>query len=296
MTLKSMTGFARAEGASGALSWAWELRSVNGRNLDVRLKLPPGFEVLEPLARDLVQRQLHRGSVTLGLVVNRSQDEAMVRLNTVTLDCVIAAAEEVRRRTGGDMPSVGELLAIRGVLETVEALESEDEAERRARLMLASLDQAIGSLIAARSAEGERLASILAGQLDAISATCASIAYSPARSAAAVSARFSEQVGRLLAQVGGTLDPVRLHQEAALLATKGDIEEELQRLDAHVSAARGLIASAAPVGRKLDFLCQEFNREANTVCSKSNDMGITRAGLELKHLIDQMREQIQNIE
>jgi uncharacterized protein (TIGR00255 family) len=162
--------------------------------------------------------------------------------------------------------------------------------------MLASLDQAVGSLIAARSAEGARLASILAGLLDAISATCASIACSPARSAAAVSARFSEQVGRLLAQVGGTLDPVRLHQEAALLATKGDIEEELQRLDAHVSAARGLIASAAPVGRKLDFLCQEFNREANTVCSKSNDMGITRAGLELKHLIDQMREQIQNIE
>lgn len=296
MTLKSMTGFGRADGLHGPVSWTWEVRSVNGRGLDLRLRVAPGFESLEPRVRELLQARLARGSVTASLTVRRSEGQVEIRVNPAALDQAIAAARQVRARVGGQEVSVDALLGVRGVLEFAEPVESEAEVDARAARVLATLDEAIEGLVQSRAAEGARLAAVLHASLDAVERECAAIAASPARSREAAANRLAEQLQRLLPHGGGALDPARLHQEAAILATRGDIEEELKRLSAHVMAARELMASAGAAGRKLDFLTQELNREANTLCAKSSDVDVTRHGLELKALIDQMREQIQNIE
>ena len=294
MSLKSMTGFGRADDAIGTTRWHWEVRSVNGRGLDLRLKLPPGLESLEPRVREIAGKRLARGNVGVALTVRREEGVSQIRLNTDVLHQVRAAAEQVRVAVGGDGPSVDTLLGIKGVLEIVEVAESEEEADARAKAMMASLTTALDSLIAGRSAEGQRLRTILLDILSEIERLAQAIGQSPARSPEAVRARLREQVARLLE--GPNFDEQRLHQEAVLLATRADIEEELQRLGAHIAAARELLDMVEPVGRKLDFLTQEFNREANTLCSKSNDTEITRLGLQIKALIEQMREQVQNIE
>ncbi|MCL4768007.1 MAG: YicC family protein [Hyphomicrobiaceae bacterium] len=295
MTLKSMTGFARADGAAGSTRWHWEVRSVNGRGLDLRLKLPPGHETLEPRVREAVSRRLARGSVAIALTVKREEGVSQIRLNPDLLQQVLTAAERVRVAVGGSGASVDSLLAVKGVLEIVEAAESEEEAEARTRAMFASLEAALEGIQAARAAEGARLRAVLIELLSAIERCVGTISDSPARSPEAVRRRLREQVARLL-EASTSLDEARLYQEAALLATRADSEEELQRLKAHIAAARELLDTGEPVGRRLDFLSQEFNREANTLCSKSNDGEITRMGLQLKALIEQMREQIQNIE
>ena len=295
MTIKSMTGFARSDGAAGPLSWHWEVRSVNGRGLDMRLRLPPGHENLEPRVREAVSRRIVRGNVTINLNVRRSEGETRLRLNEGALAQVLVALDTLRTRLETAPPQAEALLAIKGVLEVVEPEEGEAEQQARTSALLAGLAEALDSMVGARAAEGAHLRAIVLEQIAAIERLVAAVAASPARAPEAIRQRLKEQVERLLA-TGATLDEGRLYQEAALLATRADVEEELKRLGAHIASARELLASRDPAGRRLDFLAQEFNREANTLCSKSTDPETTRAGLELKAVIDQMREQVQNIE
>ncbi|KWT66734.1 YicC/YloC family endoribonuclease [Hyphomicrobium sulfonivorans] len=295
MAIKSMTGFARAEGNVAGFAWHWELRTVNGRGLDVRLRLPSGLEQLEPKAREAIGRHLSRGSVTVNLATTSTGETHELHLNERALAQVMKAAERIRELTDAAPPRVDALIGIRGVLDVVEPEENEAETAARGEAMLATLDQALGALVGARAAEGGRLANALSGQIDEIERLVAIVRASPARTPEAIAARLKEQIARIM-EAGTGFDPQRLHQEAVLLAAKADVEEELERLTSHISAARELLAENAPVGRKLDFLTQEFNREANTLCSKANDVEITRAGLALKSVIDQLREQVQNIE
>ena len=295
MAIKSMTGFARADGAAGSLSWHWEVRSVNGRGLDVRTRVPPGFEALEPRIRDAVTSRVIRGSLSVALGVKRTQGQAEIRLNEKALDQVLAAIERLKARVAIGPLAAEALLNVKGLIELVEPDESEAEALARTNVMLASLDDALDSMVRARAEEGTRLSAVLSNLLATIDALVSAIERMPARAPEAIRQRLKQQIDRLM-EAGSSLDEGRLHQEAVLLAARADIEEELKRLSVHISAARGLLSSAEPAGRRLDFLAQEFNREANTLCSKSNDADITRAGLELKAAIDQMREQVQNIE
>jgi len=295
MTIKSMTGFARADGAAGNLTWHWEVRSVNGRGFDIRLRMPPGFEGLEPRIREILGKRVVRGSVTVNLGVRRTHGQAQIQLNETALRQVVEALEQLRRTVSVGPPSAEALLGIKGVLELVEPEENDAEVLARAEAMLASLSEAVQGMVRARSEEGSRLQAVVLDQLTTIEHLVATIERSPARAPDAIRQRLRDQVGRLM-ETGTTLDEGRLYQEAALLATRADAEEELKRLTAHISAAKELLASRDPAGRRLDFLAQEFNREANTLCSKSGDVDTTRAGLDLKAVIDQMREQVQNIE
>ena len=295
MTIKSMTGFARADGATGTMTWHWELRSVNGRGLDIRLRVPPGFESLEPRIREAVGKRISRGSLTVNLSVKRAHGQTEIRLNEVALRQVLAAVERLRAVAPVGQPSAEALLNVRGVLELVEPEETEAEAAQRTDAMLDSLGSALDGMVRARSDEGGHLKAIVVRQLADIERLVATVERSPTRAPAAIRQRLKEQVGRLM-EPGATLDETRLYQEAALLAARADVEEELKRLTAHVAAASQLLESTEPAGRRLDFLAQEFNREANTLCSKAADAETTRAGLELKAVIDQMREQVQNIE
>jgi uncharacterized protein (TIGR00255 family) len=295
MSTKSMTGFARSDGTHETMSWYWEVRSVNGRGLDVRLRLPPGQEHLDQPVRKAVAGTVTRGNVNVQLVVQRSAGDVEIRLNEPALEQVLAAAERVRRLCDGPPVSVDAMLQIKGVLEIAEPEMDESEKEAWQAALVRSLDEALKDMVASRAAEGRKLAVAIAGLLDQIEVLVAEIDRSPARTPSAISERITEQLARIAVETVD-LDPTRLHQEAVLLAAKADIEEELQRLRAHVEAARGYLALSEPVGRKLDFLTQEFNREANTICSKSNDIGVTRTGLALKAAIEQMREQVQNIE
>jgi uncharacterized protein (TIGR00255 family) len=295
MTLKSMTGFARSHGSHAGVRWHWEVRSVNGRGLDMRLRLAPGFEALEAHVREAVSRSVTRGNLHIGLAVEREAGDAEIRINEAVLEAVVAAAERMRASGAFDLPRPEGLLALRGVMEIGEPQDSEETVAARQAAMLKSLDEALASLGTGRAAEGARLAEVLRGQIAAIERIVEAVARSPSRTPDAIRARLAEQIARI---TGGTvaLDEQRLYQEAALIATRADVEEELKRLGAHIASARDLISAPEPVGRKLDFLAQEFNREANTLCSKSNDVEVTRLGLELKAVIDQMREQVQNIE
>ncbi len=295
MSIKSMTGFSRVEGAAGSVAWHWELRSVNARGLDVRLRLASGTEALEPKVREAVGRHLVRGSVTVSLNVESRAGALEIRLNEEALAQVVKAVAHIRELTEAAPPRADGLMAIKGVMEVVEVEESGEAAAARVAGILSSLEQALGALVQSRLSEGARLKTVLAANLTEIERLVALVETSPARTPAAIAARLKEQVARLL-ETGNSFDPERLHQEAVLIATRADVEEELKRLRAHIAAARELLDEDGAVGRKLDFLAQEFNREANTLCSKANDVDITRAGVALKTVIDQMREQVQNIE
>jgi uncharacterized protein (TIGR00255 family) len=295
MTLKSMTGFARADGMHGETSWHWEARSVNGRNLDVRLRLPSGFEALEIKARALAQEKLARGNCTINLWVKREGGPLEIRLNEAALRQAQAVAERAQEVTGLKRTRLDTLLGMRGVVEAVEGEDSEEAQAALSHALIASLAVALNALVRARQGEGERLQTVIAKQLADIGSLVKRTASAAARQPEAIRVRLAEQIARLT-EPGSNLDPERLHQEALLLAAKADIQEELDRLRAHVAAANELIDSDQPVGRKFEFLAQEFNREANTICSKAADIEISRTGLELKTVIDQLREQVQNIE
>ena len=295
MTIKSMTGFARSDGALGPIGWHWEVRSVNGRGLDLRLRLPPGYEALEARIREAVSKRIVRGSLTINLNVKRSEGETRIRLNETALRQVLAVLDSLKTKVETAPLRPEALLGIKGVLEVVEPEESEAETQARTAAMLTGLAEALDGMVQAREAEGRHLSAIVLQQVATIERLVALVAASPARSAEAIRQRLREQVGRLL-ETGIGLDEGRIYQEAAMLATRADVEEELKRLGAHIAGARELVTSREPAGRRLDFLAQEFNREANTLCSKSSDPETTRAGLELKAVIDQMREQVQNIE
>jgi uncharacterized protein (TIGR00255 family) len=295
MTIKSMTGFARSDGVYGATRFHWEARSVNGRGLELRLRLPPGFEGLEIRARSLCQERLARGNCTINLVIKREAGQYDLRLNEALLRQALSIAERAREVADLKHARLDTLLGMRGVVEAVEGEESDEAQAALADTLLTSLNEALDQLVAARAAEGMRLAAVITGQLDQIARLTELVANAAVRQPEMIKARIAEQL-RQLSESGAGLDPDRLHQEALLVATKADVQEEVDRLRAHVEAARELLADKQPVGRKFDFLAQEFNREANTICSKAADIEITRTGLELKTVVDQLREQVQNIE
>ncbi len=297
MALSSMTGFARSSAQSDNWTWTWEVRSVNARGLDIRCRLANGFEHLEVAARDRINKALRRGSVSLNLTVARAHGQGQVKINRGLLEQLMAMVPEVRASLGNDCrpPSVDGLLAIRGVVEPAEDEMSEDDRQALDATILAGLGRALDDLMAMRNGEGERLGAILRDHLDRIATLTGSARALAVAQPDAIKAKLREQVRQLL-EAGAELPEDRLIQEAAVLATRFDPREEIDRLAAHVEAAVALLATRDPVGRKLDFLCQEFNREANTLCSKSVDTELTRIGLDLKASIDQLREQVQNLE
>jgi uncharacterized protein (TIGR00255 family) len=290
-----MTGFARSSGEHQGLYWQWEIKSVNGKALDVRLRLPQGFEALETPVRSALATAFRRGNLQVSLSVSGAVQRETVRLNQEILDRLVEAGEALRERIGGEPLRADALLAIRGVVEVTSLPEEEDQIERRHAVMLESFGEALRALAAARLEEGARLHAILTGQVTRIAELTRAARANPARSVEAIRARLAEQVSRLM-ETGAALDPGRLHQEAVLAATRADIQEELDRLDSHVEAAHQLLAASEAIGRKFDFLAQEFNREANTLCSKASDRSLSLIGLDLKTVIDQLREQAQNIE
>jgi uncharacterized protein (TIGR00255 family) len=290
-----MTGFSRARGALGAWSFAWELKSVNAKGLDVRLRVPPNFDAVEIKARTALTARLARGSVFASLTAKRAEMEGVARLNRPALDKLLAALDDVPLHASLRPASLDGLLTIKGVVEILEP--EEDEAQRAAleKGMLAALETALDSLVVSREAEGRALAGVLAARLARIGALARRADALPGRKPEAVRQRLAQQVARLLESAEG-LDPARLHQEAVLLAVKADIREELDRLAAHVASGEKLLAEGGPIGRRLDFLSQELSRETNTLCAKSNDPELTAIGLDLKIEVEQFREQVQNIE
>lgn len=296
MTLSSMTGFARAEGGFNGFSWAWELRSVNGRGLDVRCRLPGGMEGLEQKLRALLSDRLKRGNVQVALQWSRGPGATELRLNERALAQVISALDAARVRLPKAEPArLDGLLAIRGVLELAEPEESEDEREAREAALLKSFEEALAALVTARETEGQKLESVLSAHIARIEELTEAAAGNAETQPVALRNRLRTQVSELL-QASNELSEERLAQEVALLVTKADVREEIDRLRAHVTAARAHLGEEGPVGRKLDFLTQEFHREANTLCSKSPGLGLTRIGLDLKAAVDQLREQVQNVE
>ncbi|MBX3534144.1 MAG: YicC family protein [Xanthobacteraceae bacterium] len=295
MTLASMTGFARASGVYGVLRWAWELKSVNSKGLDLRFRLPPGRDVLEPAIRASIAKVLNRGNVTINLTINREGAAPQVRINEDVLAAVVAASKSLAGKIDAQKPTLDGILSIKGVMEVVETEESEAEREAANRVLLAGFETALKDLVEMRGKEGDVIGGVLSDRVTEIEKLTSRAESSPSRSIEAIRAKLGEQVKELLS-ASPAFDPERLHQEAALIAAKADIREELDRLMAHVGAARALLKGGGSVGRKLDFLAQEFNRESNTLCSKSNDVALTAIGLELKTAVDQFREQVQNIE
>jgi uncharacterized protein (TIGR00255 family) len=238
---------------------------------------------------------LKRGNLQVTLTCDHGASHQRLVVNEEALEQALALAERLWQRLGGDPPRAENLLALRGVLDVAAPEDNEEAVALRETAMLRGLDEALASLAASRRSEGVRLATIIAAQIDRIEILTQEAHDCPARSVEAIRARLAEQVSRLV-EANSSFDRDRLHQEAVLLATRADIQEEIDRLFAHIEAARKLLASAQPVGRQLDFLAQEFNREANTLCSKAPDRTLTAIGLELKTVIDQLREQVQNIE
>jgi uncharacterized protein (TIGR00255 family) len=293
-----MTGFARREGGDARATWSWEIKSVNGRSLDVRCRVPSGHERLEAAARAALPKACARGNVSITLSVGRGDVAPGLRVNRDLLDQVIALAGELETSLGKGQVAPARLdglLAIRGVLESAEEDEPAEETAAREAAMQGDLEAALDDLVAARRGEGTHLKAAVEAHLTTVETLTAAAAACAATQPDALRERLKAQVEALLDSVPA-LSEDRLAQEAALLIARGDVREELDRLGAHVAAARALVAEGGTVGRRLDFLCQEFNREANTLCSKSSDVALTRIGLDLKSAIEQLREQVQNIE
>jgi uncharacterized protein (TIGR00255 family) len=295
MTIASMTGFARTQGTAGDLAWVWEMRSVNNKGLDLRLRLPSGFEALDQPVRKLAGGAFARGSVSLNLQVQRARATASYRINEDWLATVLARARQLASQGETAPIRPDGLLALRGVIEAAD--ENADptlEAEAQVEIM-AGAEAAVLALLQARGEEGQALKAILTGHLDQIASLTAAARATAATQPAAIQARLLRAVGDVVAG-NSALPEERIAQEVAMLAAKADVREELDRLEAHIAAGRDLIGKGEPCGRKLEFLSQEFNREANTLCSKSQDIELTRIGLDLKATIDQVREQVANVE
>jgi len=295
MALSSMTGFARSHGTSGPYTFEWELKSVNAKGFDFRMRLPPGWDDVELSARKRATELLSRGTVYANLNVKRSSAASNIRVNEDVLAAVVKIAGQLAARIDAVAPSIDGLLAIKGVIEVAEpeANEAEEQAARIA--VAASFEQALASLIDMRKREGTTLGDILKQRLDQIEHLAGQAEKAPGRQPEAIRVRLAEQIAVLL-DASDRFDSDRLNQEALLMATRADIREELDRIASHLSQSRALLDKGGPVGRRLDFLAQEFNREVNTCCSKSNDLELTNAGLEMKNVVEQFREQVQNLE
>jgi uncharacterized protein (TIGR00255 family) len=297
LTVHSMTGFAQIEGHNETFDWVWEAKSVNGRGLDLRCRLGAGLDKLEPTVRKAAGERFKRGNLSVNLRLTRHTGSQAVQVNRQLLDDLIALAGDYQSAEGIERPSLDGLLALRGVIEPVGEAEQESDSESAARdkVLLESLSQLFDELASARAAEGAQLGEIVGAQLTAMETLAGRAGDSAALRPEAAKARLEAQIAALL-DAGAALPEERLAQELALLAVKTDIREELDRLATHIAAATALLAAGGAIGRKLDFLAQELNREANTLCAKSNDPQLSEIGLELKAVIDQFREQVQNIE
>jgi uncharacterized protein (TIGR00255 family) len=289
-----MTGFGRAAGQGQGLGWTWELRSVNGRGLDLRFRLPPGWDSLEPGLREAAGRVLRRGNVTASLTIKRDSEPRLI-LDPAALEQAVSLVLTLTERIpGSPPPRVEALLALPGVLRP--AMEPDEGPSQPATEMLrAGFQAALESLLAARQAEGERLTSVLHALLDEVAALHETASAEAAEQPAMQRARLMESVTALL-RATPALPEERIAQEVALLAARSDVREELDRLGAHIAAARALLSEGGSVGRRFEFLVQEFNREANTLCAKSASVALTATGLKLKAAVEQLREQVQNIE
>jgi uncharacterized protein (TIGR00255 family) len=294
-----MTGYARTQGADERRRWVWEARSVNGRNLEIRCRVPQGFDRLENPARTAVGGRLKRGNVSLTLTLTSEQQGKPLRINRALLAELALLVEEIRKGTGAAAPTADGLLRVRGVIEEEsEGEESEEAIAALDRAITRTLDEVLKALVAARAAEGQALAVVIDRHIVEIEGLCGRAGERAAAQIGTLRARFDSQLGELLERAP-PLSEERFAQEVALLVGKADVREELDRLAAHIAQARTLLAEARPdnpVGRKFDFLCQEFNREANTLCSKSADIELTRIGIDLKGAVERMREQVQNVE
>jgi uncharacterized protein (TIGR00255 family) len=294
VSLSGMTGFARAEGRAGAWTWIVEARSVNGRGLETRFRGPPNFEGLERTAREAAQGLFSRGQLTVAVQARQSGGASAVRLNREQLERYLEFCRPFVEANRAVAPALDGLLGLPGV---IEAGAEDEDPDARAALEAAiteTIAAALADLKAARLAEGTALAHVLAGLVDRIATLTAEAEAQAREQPALLKGRFARRIADLV-DVPGSLDE-RVVQEAAILAGRADVREELDRLVAHVASARDLLAGAAAVGRRLDFLSQEFMREANTLCSKSATTALTAVGLELKAVIDQPREQVQNVE
>jgi uncharacterized protein (TIGR00255 family) len=295
MALSSMTGFARGHGMSGTYGWAWELKSVNAKGLDLRLRLPPGWDAVEAPVRGSAAQVLARGTVYGTLTVERQGVAPVVRVNEPVLAAVLATLKGLSGRVEAAEPRLDGILALKGVIEVLDEDEHEEERGAAEAAVIAGFDATVAELVGMRRREGETLGQVLTQRIKEIGALAARAEAAPGRRPEAIKARIAEQVAMLL-DASKRFDADRLHQEAILIASKADIREELDRLASHVAQVERLIANGGAIGRRLDFLAQELNREANTLCSKSNDVELTNIGLELKSVVEQFREQVQNLE
>lgn len=290
-----MTGFARQDGSDGVVGWTWEVKSVNGKSLDLRCRLPNGYEDIEARVRSAASGRFARGNLQVSLVIDASDQPVRLKVNEELLEQLVKVSKSLKAKTGAEAPRLDGLLALRGVLELVEEAESDETREARRSALASDLERVMDALAETRGAEGARLGQLVESHLGAIQRLVKAASASAQIQPEALRERLKKQLEELLA-AAPALPQERLAQEAAVLITKADVREELDRLESHVDSASELLAEGGPLGRRLDFLCQEFNREANTLCAKSPDIELTRIGLELKNVVDQLREQVQNIE
>ena len=290
-----MTGFARTSGQFERDRWTWEAKSVNGRSLDVRVKAPYGYDRIELRTKKLTSERLGRGSVSLTLTIELERPTNTLQVNRSLLDDLIALHGEMVGRVAPDLPKIETLLTVKGVVEAAESMETEDDTEKRVMAIMQGLTEALDGLIASRGAEGVRLHALIEDYLSNLENLCRDARNSDGTRVNFIRDRLRRQLDELI-ETPNSVNEERLAQEVALLATKADVREEIDRLEAHCAASRNLLADSDPAGRRLDFLCQELNREANTLCSKSASEELTRIGLEMKAVIDQFREQAQNVE
>ncbi|MGN6571560.1 MAG: YicC/YloC family endoribonuclease [Pseudolabrys sp.] len=295
MALSSMTGFARGQGVTGAYAWSWEIKSVNAKGLDIRFRMPPGWDAIEVAARARATQALSRGTVYCNLTVTRQGVAPTVKVNEPVLNAVIATLNQLTGKIDAAAPTLDGILGLKGVIEVTEEEESEEGHRLAEAAILKGFDKALADLDAMRKHEGDTLGKLLSARLNEIAALTAQAEAAPGRKPEAIKARLAAQVATLI-EASQRFDSDRLYQEAIMLATKADIREELDRLVAHVAQAQKLIDDGGPAGRRLDFLAQELNRESNTLTAKANDTELTNVGLQLKSVVEQFREQVQNLE
>jgi uncharacterized protein (TIGR00255 family) len=295
MALSSMTGFARGHGVAGSYVWSWEIKSINAKGLDLRFRLGQGWDAIEMPARTLGSEKLSRGTVYANLTVERKGVTPAVRINEPVLAAVLSTLKSLSGKVAAAPPALDGILSLKGVIEITEEDEREEDHRAAEAAIIAGFEKALAELVAMRRAEGATLGRLLSTRLDEIAVLTARAERAPGRKPEAIKARLAEQVATLLS-ASERFDSDRLHQEAVLLAAKADIREELDRLASHVAQAKKLLADGGAIGRKLDFLAQELHRESNTLTAKANDVELTNIGLELKTVIEQFREQVQNLE
>ncbi len=295
MTLSSMTGFGRAEGHFENYSWVWEIRSVNGKALDIRMRIPPGLDAIDQYVKSVLKKSISRGNINVSLQLQKDTTESAVNINQSALDKLVEVAKKAAKKHDLPMPAIDRILSIRDVVQITDMEEEEQTLEARNKALEQSFEEAVAALTQSRDVEGAATFKMLSNIIDDIERLLENGEEIAAAQPELIKKKFEDKVKELIGSNSG-LDEERLSQEIVILATKADVKEETERLRAHIAAARLLISEKGPVGRKMDFLIQEFNRETNTLCSKSSDITLTNIGLSLKSAVDQLREQVQNVE